>query len=147
MGDLVEIKGVTQGGGFAPYVRSSDVSRIGPGGLPKPSPADLEKLFTGREDSRWVQAEGTVSAIWADQRATHLTLVEGIRSFEAEVPDPITSRSDLLNAKVRIEGACGTNINVRRQPVGFRIFAPGWEHIQVLERDATKFSADLGSHR
>ena len=132
-GDLLEVTGVTGAGDYAPVLRRLKIRRIGPGQLPKAEPPDVDRLFTGSEDSNWVRAEGTVTSITPGDGRVTLGLVRGARSFLAEVLDT-GDRSDLLGARVEVAGACATRLNERHQLVGIRIYVPSWKRVTVLDK-------------
>jgi signal transduction histidine kinase/DNA-binding response OmpR family regulator len=62
-----------------------------------------------------------------------MEVVGDIGSFEAEFPvlpdEPVPTR--LVDAEVRIRGACGTRFNDKRQYLGLRLFAPGLEYVAI----------------
>jgi len=133
-GDQVEVKGVTNAGDFAPIVFTGDVRRVGPGAMPEPRPASLDTLFTGSEDSNWVRAEGNVSAVEpAEAGALQLTVVEGVHTFVVVLADPGPMAGRLLDARVRLEGVCGTSFNDRRQLVGIKLYVPYWKYVTILK--------------
>ena len=131
-GDLVEVRGVTVPGDFAPIVSGSEVRRLGPGAMPKPRPASLDTLFTGREDGNWVQAEGYVAAVRQSGSAVQLTMVEGVHTFVAYLIEPGALAGRLLDARVRLEGVCATRLNERKQLVGIKMFVPGGRYVTIL---------------
>jgi len=135
-GDLVEIAGVTGSGDFAPIVASSDVRRIGPGEMPQPSPASLDTLFTGSQDSDFVQAEGYVAAVGESGDALQLTMVEGVHTFVAYVADHSRLADRLLDSRVRLEGVCATRFNNRHQLIGITMLVPSWRYIAILKPGA-----------
>jgi signal transduction histidine kinase/CheY-like chemotaxis protein len=132
-GDLIEISGVTAPGDFAPIVRFGEGHRVGKGEMPKPPAASLEELFTGREDSNWVKAEGYVTAVRAGEGAVGVTVAEGVRTFVAWVSDRVRPASDLMYARVRLEGVCATRFNDRDQLIGIRLMVPSWRYVTILE--------------
>ena len=132
-GDLVEISGFTQPGDFAPTVRSDNVRRIGPGAMPKPKPLNLDTLYTGREDSNWVQAEGYVAAVQQSGSALQLTVVEGVHTLTVYVDHYGSLGSQVLDARVRVEGVCGTSFNERRQLVGITMVVPSYKYVTILK--------------
>ncbi|HEY1219016.1 MAG: response regulator [Bryobacteraceae bacterium] len=131
-GDLVEVAGVTDPGNFAPILHSRQVRKIGPGLMPKPRQASLDELYTGREDSNWVQAEGNVAAVQEDQGVLQLTVVEGVHTFVTYLDDAGPLAGRLLDARVRLEGVCGTLFNERRQLIGIHMFVPSWRNVAIL---------------
>jgi signal transduction histidine kinase/CheY-like chemotaxis protein len=132
-GDLVEIAGVSGAGDFAPIVVAKDVRRIGPGEMPEPSPASLDTLFTGREDGNYVQAEGYVAAVQVSGDALQLTVVEGVHTFVAYVAGYGDLAGRLLDARVRLEGVCGTRFNNWRQLIGVVVLVPDWRYVTILK--------------
>jgi signal transduction histidine kinase/CheY-like chemotaxis protein len=131
-GDLAEVTGVTAPGYFAPIVEG-EARRIGVGRMPQPRPASLERLYSGREDSSWVQAEGYVSAVEESGGALALTVVEGIRTFPAYVTDYGSLAGQARNARVRLEGVCITRFNDRHQLIGIGLMVPGRKFVTILE--------------
>ena len=132
-GDMVEVTATTHPGDFAPVLWGTRLRRIGPGVMPKPAPADLDTLFTGREDGNWVQAEGSVSAVGGESNgAVALTVVKGLRTFVVYLADPGPLAGHLLDARVRVEGACGTRFNERRQLIGIKLSTPSWKYVTIL---------------
>jgi len=142
VGDVVEVVGVTDPGDYAPQVRDPHLRRLGPGKLPDPPMSSLYRLFSGREDSNWIKTEGTVTSVGEREGSTTLTLVEGDRSFEANVSVPNPHAGEFLNARVRLAGVCAAKLNARRQLAGIRIFVPGWKNITVLGKAGPNPSAD-----
>ncbi len=62
-GDLVEIEGVTDPGGFAPYVVAQQLRRIGRGTIPDPIRVGLDELNAGQMDAKWVEISGIVRSV------------------------------------------------------------------------------------
>ena len=141
-GDLVEVVGVTDTGDYAPLVREAHVRRLGRGKLPDPPMSSLYRLFSGQEDCNWIETEGTVTSVGEREGSTTLTVVEGDRSFEANVCVPNPHARDLLNARVRLTGVCAAKLNARKQLAGIRIFVPGWKNIKVLSQAGPTPAAD-----
>ena len=132
-GDQIEVTGVTDAGNYAPLIREAHVRRIGPGQFPKADPPDLDRLFSGSQDSNWVRAEGTVTSVKPSEGRITLGLVQGGRSFLAEVLGS-GDRPDLLGARIAVEGACATRLNERHQLVGIRIYVPSWNSVTVVNK-------------
>ena len=63
-GDLIELEGVTDPGGFAPYVVAGSLRRLGAAGrLPEPIVVSLDALNAGQMDARWVEFSGIVRSV------------------------------------------------------------------------------------
>lgn len=60
LGDVLEVVGVSDAGDFAPIVRASSVTRIGPGELPVPRPSTIAELNAGGFDAAWIELRGIV---------------------------------------------------------------------------------------
>ena len=62
-GDLLEITGQSDPGGFAPYVVAKDIRRIGTAPVPAPTRLTLDELNTGGVDAKWVEITGIVRSL------------------------------------------------------------------------------------
>jgi signal transduction histidine kinase/CheY-like chemotaxis protein len=143
-GDLVEVTGNTAAGDYAPVIHGPHVRRIGPGAFPKAAPPDLDRLFSGVQDSNWVRAEGVVTSVRPGLGRVTFGMAQGGRSFLAEVLAP-GDRQDLLGARIAVEGACAARLNERHQLVGIRIYAPSWKTVTVLDESGAKLSGAPGT--
>jgi signal transduction histidine kinase/CheY-like chemotaxis protein len=134
-GQLVDVRGESAAGDFAPIVDKATARVIGRAALPTPVRVPIAELFSGRYDSQWVETEGTVHAVVAEGLDAALTLVSGSHKFKAVLPGlgshlPV----QLVDAKVRIQGACGSIFNDRRQLLSIQMLVPEMAHVVVLER-------------
>jgi signal transduction histidine kinase len=66
-GDRVELRGVSAPGNFAPIVRAEMATYKGTAPMPEPAPVDFEDLDSGRYDAQWVEVEGIVRKVGANQ--------------------------------------------------------------------------------
>ena len=133
-GQLVDVTGQTGAGDFAPVVDKVTTRVIGQTALPDPLKPALSALFTGVYDSQWVQAEGIVQTVTRQGGDARLSVVNGKYSFVIEMAlgdHPLPS--GLIDAKVRISGACAAVFNERRQLLGVRLIVPEPKYITVLE--------------
>ena len=133
-GQLVDVSGKSAAGDFAPIVDKGTTRAIGRAPLPAPIRVSLGELFSGRYDSQWVETEGVVHAVVAEGTNASLTLVSGSYKFKVLLPDlgsqlPV----ELIDAKVRIQGACGSIFNDQRQLLSIQVFVPGMSQVMVLE--------------
>ena len=145
-GDMVEVTGVTAPGDFAPILHASHVRRIGPGAMPKPRQVSLDTLYTGIEDGNWVQAEGNVAAVEEGKGDFVLTMVEGVHTFLAHVTPAGDMANHLLDARVRLEGVCGTRFNERHQLIGIQLVVPSIKYVTIL-RPGVANMADIPETR
>jgi len=138
-GDLVEVEGVTDPGGFAPYVVAHAVRKLGRGQIPEPVRVSLEDLNTGQMDAKWVEISGIVRSLepkapgdsgppppgtrytsppkGADQRDSPKIKVK-LASDSARVIVQINEElnpADYVDAEVRVRGLCFNLHNYNRQ--------------------------------
>lgn len=62
-GDALDIEGVTDPGGFAPYVVASVVRKTGRAPIPEPIRVTLDELNAGQMDAKWIEVTGTVRSL------------------------------------------------------------------------------------
>lgn len=62
-GDLLEIEGVTDPGGFAPYVVAQKIRKVGRGEMPEPLRVTLDDLNAGQMDAKWIEIAGVVRSV------------------------------------------------------------------------------------
>ncbi|HWL16339.1 MAG TPA: sensor histidine kinase [Opitutus sp.] len=62
-GDLLDIEGVTDPGGFAPYVVARTLRKIGTGPIPAPVPVTIDELNAGQMDAKWIELSGIVRSV------------------------------------------------------------------------------------
>lgn len=138
-GDLLEIEGVSDPGGFAPYVVAHDIRRIGRGRIPEPIQVPLDQFDAGQMDAKWIETSGIVRSVepkapgdsgppppgtrYAAPSPDHagagskvkMKLASGsahvIVEFTAGAFDP----EDLVDAEVRVRGLCFNLHNHNRQ--------------------------------
>jgi PAS domain S-box-containing protein len=134
-GQWVELRGRTSPGGFAPEVLSTAVQVLGMTNLPTPAHVDLEDLANGRFDSHWVEMEGLVRRV--DEQSGHasLSLMTPKGRFKAIIPgfENKALPTNLIDALVLVQGACTSELNVRRQLSGITLHVPSLDQIKTLE--------------
>jgi signal transduction histidine kinase/CheY-like chemotaxis protein len=134
-GDLVEIDGVSGPGGFAPIVVEPRIRVVGRAALPPPLSVPLDSLLSGAHDSAWAEAGGIVQHVGTADADIHLviTLVSGPHRFRVVMPrqasDPLPL--DLIGARVRVRGVCGSVFNAKRQLMGMKLLVPSLDLIDV----------------
>ena len=137
-GQRVEVMGWTMPGEFAPTVAESQTTVLGTAPLPEPSTSSLERLFSGNEDSQWIETEAIVRA--ASQSTAHyLEAVAGPRRLFIVLPLEVEKAlgEQLVDARIRVRGVAGTIFNQARQLIGIRVFVPSADFITVLEPGAS----------
>ena len=134
-GQWVELTGRTSPGGFAPEVIHSTIRVLGPANLPAPARVDLEDLVNGHWDAHWVEMEGVVRRVEAQSDHLNLTVMTSGGRFRVILPQPDAGKPPptLIDALVRINGACSSELNARRQLSGITLHTPGLDQIQILD--------------
>ena len=96
----------------------------------------MAQLLTGREDSQYVEVNGTVRSI-AQSTENHLLLdlASGSTKFRVQVPMfKGALPTHLVDAVVKVRGVSGTIFNQRRQLVGVAHYAPSLDEVTILRR-------------
>ncbi|HMF59879.1 MAG TPA: ATP-binding protein, partial [Vicinamibacterales bacterium] len=133
-GQLVEISGESAAGDFAPVIGKGSARVIGRAALPAPVRVSIGELFSGRYDSQWVEAEGTVQSVVAEGLDAALTLVSGAYKFKAVLAGQGSRLPlHLVDARVRIRGACGSIFNDKRQLLSIQVLVPAISTVTILE--------------
>ena len=134
-GQWVELTGQTARGGFAPEVDHATIQVLGATNLPSPIQATLADLADGRWDAHWVELEGLVRGVHEEWGHVTLSLVTPQGRFKAIIPNPGKQAPPdcLIDALVRVRGACSTELNSRGQVSGVVLHVPGIEQIRIQE--------------
>ena len=155
-GDIVEFEGVTDPGGFAPYVVASSLRRIGSGTIPEPIHVSLDQLNAGQMDAKWVEFSGIVRRVEPKIASDVGPPPPGTR-YQAPSQDPSRSSEpkvkmelasggarvvvemcgdlrpeDYVDAEVRLRGLCFNLHNHNRQFVKPFVQVPRDEEVVVV---------------
>ncbi len=130
VGQLVSLDGFVSVGGFAPVIVEPEVKVLGKAALPKPLEIGMEQLLTGRADSQFVAAEGTVRSARSESGHLRLDVVWGSHRYLASVAGTTQAPAWLMNASVRLKGVCGAVGNYRGQILGIELNIPDLTFIQ-----------------
>ena len=141
-GDLIDLKGTTDRGSYAPILRPEAVEVIAHPGLPTPIPADAAALLEDRYSNALVELEGTVTAV---RRASQtgrsddsVLLHVGDSDFESRWPaGSIDSVKSLFGARVRVRAILGCDPNPQGQRRGAKLIANSREDLKVLAAGTT----------
>lgn len=137
-GDLLEVEGVTDPGGFAPYVAATQLRTLGTGRLPEPVRVTLDQLNAGQMDATWVEFTGIVRRVEpktasdspppppgtrylppaegspADEPKVKMTLASGSARVVVQINRALDP-ADYVDAEVRVRGLCFNLHNHNRQ--------------------------------
>jgi PAS domain S-box-containing protein len=134
-GQWVELTGQTSPGGFAPEVLASSIRVLGTTSLPNPARVDLEDLANGHLDAHWVEMEGVVRRVDAQAGHASLSLMTSQGRFNAIIPgfENRALPTHLIDALVSVQGACTSELNVRRQLSGITLHVPSLDQVKIFE--------------
>jgi len=135
-GDLVEVKGVTGHGLFANQIEKPEIHVLGRTTLPEPRRPRFEELALGREDSQWVEITGIVHSTQIQEPSKKLILSLALGSGRVKVAVrnyPKSALTELLDSRIRVQGACGGIFNPRHQLIGIVIYVQDLNSVQILE--------------
>ncbi len=142
-GDLIDVDGVLDPGGFAPQIRVDRPIRVvgHTESTPHPAPVSLEQVLAGGQDSNWVEVDGIVQTIWmaANGRAS-LQLGWGPHLIEVQTLRRTLFPEELIGSHVRIQGACGSAFAQDAEYLGAVVYVP-YERLISVERAAVQPSA------
>jgi signal transduction histidine kinase len=112
VGDIVEIKGVTRAGGYAPCITKPVWKKIGTAPLPEARPVTIEELMSGVEDGQRIGISGVVRSAQLAGNDLEIELASGGYRFHAYLAAPkgIVPQS-LVGAKALLKGTAATAYN------------------------------------
>jgi PAS domain S-box-containing protein len=138
IGDRIELAGYTAPGDYVPIIVHPRFVPLGRAPLPEATLYSVRELSSGTEDSQWLALEGIVQVVRANDGHVTLEVAQGGGRFEAVLPGwwGRPAPEHLVDARVRLRGACGTIFNQRRQLLGIRLFVPGMEFVETQQLGA-----------
>ncbi len=134
-GDLVEVKGVSAAGDFAPIVSASEVRLIGNSHLPSVAPAvSLTQMLSGVYDGQWVEVEGVVRAVstMGQNIQLELALSDGIVTATT-VKGVGDDYDSLVDAKIKLRANAAPLFNHQRQVTGAHMLFPDRSVVTIVE--------------
>jgi diguanylate cyclase (GGDEF)-like protein/PAS domain S-box-containing protein len=134
-GQVLDLRGVV-GFGFSPFVANPQWTVVGSSAPPKALSITYDEAATGSFDGQWVQMDGVVRSFVKQTEGSVLVIdvATPTGSYKVRVPDyhgPFPM--ELVDAKVRFNGVCGTAFNSRNQLVSFHLLMPSLKNIDLLE--------------
>ena len=133
-GMVLDIEGATEPGHFSATVEAARIRVIGERVVRPARTVSLDHLSGGAQDGQWVSVEGTVRA--SRLKEGMLTLVISSGDFRLEVRVTQGNEEEgrrLVDAKIRVSGAMGSQWNHRRQMIGVAMYTPSLQQVQILE--------------
>ena len=125
-GDLIDIDGRTERGGFAPNIRPATVRSSAAGRCRGPERV-LSAMLTGRHDCDYVEIVGVIQRAWLSSDPAHAVMFADVAtddgvvraSFWDYTPADLTR---FIDARVRLRGNVGTIFGQTEQLRGVSLF-------------------------
>ncbi len=138
-GDLIEAEGVSNPGGFAPFLSANRIRKLGPGQIPEPLKPDAEELLSGGMDAQWIEVSGVVRRVdpLHDGGRCEVNLDNG----GGRILVSMGRRSLAVDATVRLRGVCYYLFSPKRQLLRPLLAIPESEPIQIIEAGPTDLLA------
>lgn len=136
VGDVVEVRGVTHEGLFAPLISGREVRIVGRGALPSPQSIESIGLGSSQYGSQRVQLDGVVQSAEAfvvnghDEFRLSVATAKGHFDFVLLGRSPLPPDS-LVDAEVALTGVALCEHNNRRQFTGLRIWSNSASDIRI----------------
>jgi PAS domain S-box-containing protein len=145
-GQLVEVTGITEAPDFAPQIGKPQIRVLGRAPMPAPKRVTFASMASTEEDSQWVEIEGIVHRVVKQGDALMLDVAEEggrlkleIANFRGSLP------TNLVDVKIRAQGACGTLFNTKNQYNGVLVHSPDISQLRVEEEAPSDPFSVLGS--
>ena len=151
-GDLVEIEGHTERGGFAPNIHPNAVRRLGTGSMPRARQIPFAAMLTGRHDCEYVEIEGVIQRMWLPSDPKVRTLFADVAYEDGVVRATFWDFKDgdparLVDSRVRLRGNIGTLFGSTAQLRGVSLFVGRTADVGVLEPPPDPFGLPARSVR
>jgi diguanylate cyclase (GGDEF)-like protein len=133
-GSLIDLRGVSAPGEYAPTITMRQLKVIRYAGFPaNPHRPSLARLLSGAEDAQWVELEGVVHSIVEEQGRINLQLTMDDGPIKVTVVrETGASYPGLVDAKIRIRGSAGAMFDVKRtQMIGIHLFCPNLSAVRI----------------
>lgn len=139
-GALVEVRGLSGAGDYAPVIVAPEFRVVGAGTLPAPVRATAEKAEAGALDSQYVTLEGVLHSIRFAENPNYPVVSGDLKTELGQVhvfttpsfPD-LSQVRRLDDAKVRIRGVFSSIYNAQRQLLGYQLLVESPGAVEVIE--------------
>lgn len=143
-GELVEIKGESDKGDYAPVIIAKQITVLGQGPLPPAKPVTFEDLMSGEEDSQFVEIHDVVRCFQTDLHGNRMIKIfssgERLTAILHDVTGAECER--LPDSVVRVHGVCAPRFNRQNQLFENWFLVPRQEDLMV-EKPAPEKPFDL----
>lgn len=136
-GDLIELDGVSALEDFSPQIERPSYKLLGHAPMPKAAHVTYLEMASSRQDSRWVEVEAVVretAHLHTDAKTNLLWMRLAMDGGLVDLFGPWSDQlpSDLVDAKVRVQGVCGADFNAKNQQIGVQIYLPSLQYLHVI---------------
>ncbi len=115
-GQEIAVEGFSDKGDYAPIVKASGIRVLGKGQLPVPRQVSVDQLFTGLEDSQWIEVGGVVRSTTVLHERHYLNLAMNGQRVMVYVKNLKESdATKLIDTTVRLRGVCYSRYNMKGQ--------------------------------
>ena len=129
-GRNVHVNGTTAVGSFAPLVNATQLSKVSDIVLPTADLISLEVALTGAEEAHWVEMEGYLRRIRAQDGWNYMEVVNPTGEFAAVLP-PDQDLSSMVGGFVRVQGVCAAVTNSERKLTGIKLWVPSALYVRA----------------
>lgn len=138
-GDVVEVKGVSQPGAYAPIISRPTWTVFGTAPLPKARRVSIEQLMSGLEDGQRVEVSGIVRAVGprdVSDPNLDVEIVSGGSRIHVFPKRQGIDAQHLVGARVRVRGTLAASFNAAlRHLVSVVLFVPGTNDFVVEQTE------------
>src|SRR5208337_3981551 len=134
-GTLIDMRGVSEPGNYAPIVIGSQIHVVTQSHLPpKPPRRSLGQLMTGADDGQWVEVEGVVHSV--EQSGHNATITLALRDGLIRGITPLEPGADyarLVDSTVVVHANAAPVWTKNGQMVGARLMFPSLAQVTIEE--------------
>ena len=141
-GTLIDLEGKTSQSDFSPDIVDARWRVLRQGVMPVPRRSEFGPLASTKEDAQWIEAEGIVRSaekVFGDLRLDIAMDGGRINAFIPDFKEAIPSQ--LVDARIRVQGVCGARFNSKDQLRGVILFIPALKYVRIIEPGAGEASA------
>lgn len=133
LGAEVEVTGVVDPGGYAPWVIMHSIKRLGEQPLPEPVSLDIAQLFAGEGMGRRIRASGVVQAVLEHPKRWSLAFESASRRFNVTIAKAVMPElpAGLVDADVEVVGVGKTFRNTRGEFVAPGLYLASGDDLRV----------------
>ncbi len=164
-GDLVQVRGSSDAGGFAPCLRADEIRKTGEAAVPEPQRVSVAELYSIALDAHWISVTGVVQSmrdLAADEIQRGLDLAGGVGAPIRRVKMTLAVADRLVpvqlygtwnaeryvDAEVEVRGLCFSQHNPERQYMNVLVLVPLGTGVRVVrEQPREPFDMPAASPR